>query len=115
MIATGITFIATAVLLAVVARLTATGRIKRNAYGGIRTKASMADDESWLIVHKAAQPWMFASAAALLAAGVGAFIAGSNDAAIGIVSLVGALFCAVFAFAGTAAGRRAVARRDLPK
>lgn len=37
----------------VVARLAADGRIPRNRFAGIRTKRSMADDQSWLTVHAA--------------------------------------------------------------
>ncbi len=108
MAVTGIILIVSGVLVAVVGRLGATGRIQRNGLIGIRTKRSMADDESW-------QPWMHASGASLIAAGAAAIATGSNEAAAGLTTLAGVLVCAVFAVVGTVAGHRELSRRDLPR
>ncbi|QKW37732.1 SdpI family protein [Actinomadura sp. NAK00032] len=112
---TGIILIASGVLVAVVGRLGATGRIQRNGLIGIRTRRSMADDESWLVVHRRAQPWMHASGASLIATGAVAIATGSNEPVAAVTTLVGVVACALFAVAGTAAGHRELARRDLPK
>lgn len=34
------------------------GTLRPNLYAGIRTRASMRDDESWAIAHAAAVPWL---------------------------------------------------------
>ncbi|MFE9103044.1 SdpI family protein [Actinomadura geliboluensis] len=115
MAVTGIILIVSGVLVAVVGRLGATGRIQRNGLIGIRTKRSMADDESWRIVHRRAQPWMHASGASLIAAGAAAIATGSNEAAAGLTTLAGVLVCAVFAVVGTVSGHRELSRRDLPR
>ncbi|GAA1803640.1 SdpI family protein [Actinomadura chokoriensis] len=115
MAVTGIILVASGVLLAVVGRLAATGRIKRNEFLGIRTKRSKADDESWRIVHQRAQPWMHASGAALLVTGAAVLAIGSDGAVTGLLTLAGVLVCMVFALLGVAAGHRGLARRDLPR
>ncbi|SNS65038.1 SdpI/YhfL protein family protein [Actinomadura meyerae] len=112
---TGIVLIAAGVLVAVVGRLGATGRIRRNGFIGIRTGRSMADDESWLIVHRRAQPWMHASGASLIAAGAAAIAAGANETAAGVTTLVGALACGAFGVMGVIAGHRELTRRKLPR
>jgi uncharacterized membrane protein len=106
----GVLLIAAGVLLVVVGRMTADGRIPRNQFAGIRTKQSMADDEAWLTVHRAARPWMIGAGAALVVAGAVALAVPSQlvgSAAAG----AGAILTAVLALRGTAAGHAALRRR----
>lgn len=58
-------------LLIWVARATASGKIKRNAVAGIRTRKTMASDEAWLAAHvRAKTPTLLASVATLLPMGL---------------------------------------------
>ncbi|GGV06661.1 hypothetical protein GCM10010182_26670 [Actinomadura cremea] len=100
------------VLVVVVARGTATGRIGRNAFAGIRTKRSMADDESWRTVHRGAQPWMIAGGAIMTMAGLIA-LAVPDKAASAIVVGGGVLLTLVLTVLGTLIGLRALSRRTL--
>ncbi len=38
-------------------KVTGSGTLRRNPYVGIRTRATMRDDEVWSIAHQAALPW----------------------------------------------------------
>lgn len=114
LVITGIILVASGVLGAVVGRLAATGRIRRNEFLGIRTRRSKADDESWRIVHQRAEPWMHASGGALLVTGAAVLAVGSDNAVTGLIALAGVLVCVLFALLGAAAGHRELARRDLP-
>lgn len=101
---------AAGVLVVVVGRLTATGRIGRNAFAGIRTKRTMADDESWRIVHRGAQPWMIAAGAALTLAGLVA-LAVPDEAVSAIVIGAGTVLAIVLTLLGTFTGLRALNER----
>ncbi|HVE93782.1 MAG TPA: SdpI family protein [Acidimicrobiales bacterium] len=57
----------------VIAYLGATGRLPRNRWAGMRTKATMASDESWAAGHRASAP-------ATAVAGVLTLVAGVADA-----------------------------------
>ncbi|MFD0903616.1 SdpI family protein [Actinomadura sediminis] len=106
----GVMIAAAGVLVAVVGRLTATGRIGRNAFAGIRTRRSMADDESWAIVHRAAQPWMIAGGAVMvLTGGVAAAVPGEAAAAIVVGAGVGV--AVVLTLLGTFTGHRELRNR----
>ncbi|NVI89819.1 SdpI family protein [Actinomadura sp. BRA 177] len=111
-IATGLILVAAGVLVVVVGRLTATGRIGRNNLVGIRTARSKADDESWLIVHRAAQPWMIGGGVALAVGGV---VAAAAEPARTAAVIVGAVLLVVLVIAGTVAGHAALRHRDLPR
>ncbi|MGI5327472.1 SdpI family protein [Actinomadura nitritigenes] len=106
----GVLLIAAGVLLVVVGKLTADGRIPRNQFAGIRTKRSMADDRSWLTVHQAARPWMIAAGAVLALAGVLA-LAVPSELAASLAAGIGAILTAILALRGTAAGHAALRRR----
>lgn len=102
--------VAAGVLVVVIGRLTATGRIGRNAFAGIRTKRTMADDESWRIVHRGAQPWMIAAGAVLTLAGLVA-LAVPDEAASAIVIGASTVLAIVLTLLGTFAGLRALSER----
>ncbi|MGP4023566.1 SdpI family protein [Actinomadura sp. 3N407] len=66
----GIMLACSGVLVGVIVTLAAGGRVTRNRIAGIRTRRSMADDESWLVVHRRALPWSYAAGAAMVAGAV---------------------------------------------
>jgi uncharacterized membrane protein len=105
----GVLLIAAGVLLVVVGVLAADGRIPRNQFAGIRTRRSMADDRSWLTVHRAARPWMIAAGAVLVLAGVLALAVPSEFAAP-LSAGIGGILAAVLVLRGTAAGHAALRR-----
>ncbi|MBO2459455.1 SdpI family protein [Actinomadura violacea] len=106
----GVMLIAAGTLIVVVGRRTADGRIPRNQFAGIRTKRSMADDASWLTVHRAARPWMTASGAVLALAGAVA-LAVPSELAGSLSAGIGAIITALLALRGTAAGHAALRSR----
>ncbi|MEU6754050.1 SdpI family protein [Spirillospora sp. NPDC046719] len=106
----GVLLIAAGALLVVVGVLAADGRIPRNQFAGIRTKRSMADDQSWLTVHRAARPWMIGAGAVLAVAGVLA-LAVPSELAGSLSAGIGAILTAILALRGTAAGHAALRRR----
>lgn len=106
----GVVLIAGGALLVVVGKMTADGRIPRNQFAGIRTKRSMADDQSWLTVHRAAQPWMIGSGLVLVLAGVVALVVPWEPAASAAAG-IGAVLTGILALKGTAAGHAALRRR----
>lgn len=110
MIVGGLVIVVAGVLIVAVARGTATGRIGRNHFAGIRTKRSMADDESWTIVHRGAQPWMIAGGAVLVVAGaVAAAVPGEPASAIIIGA--GAVIMLACTLLGVLTGHRALSER----
>ena len=102
--------VAAGVLVTVIGRLTATGRIGRNNFAGIRSKRSMADDESWTIVHRGAQPWMLAGGVMIILSGVIAAAVPAETASAIIVG-VGVALVMVCTVLGTLAGHRALSNR----
>jgi uncharacterized membrane protein len=111
-VATGLVLVAAGVLVAIVGRFTATGRIRRNGLVGIRTARSKADDESWLIVHRAAQPWLIGGGAALAVAGA---VAAAARAARPAAVIAGCALLVVLVVAGTVAGHAALRHHGLPR
>lgn len=110
-IVVAIILVAAGALVAVSGRLTATGRIKRNGFVGIRTRSSTADDEAWLIVHRRAQPWLIAAGVVLAVTGVLTAAAPGTSA----VLIAGMVLTCVLALAGTAFGHAALRHRGLPR
>ncbi|MEV5826298.1 SdpI family protein [Spirillospora sp. NPDC052242] len=104
--------VAAGVLVIVIGRLTATGRIGRNPFAGIRTKRTMADAESWRIVHRGAQPWTIAAGAVLALVGLIALVV-PDEAASAIVIGVGTGLAIVLTLLGTFTGLRALNERTL--
>ena len=82
----------------------ADGRLKRNRFGGIRTKLTLASDENWLTAHQAARPLGLRAGTAFLASGL--VVPASR---IGpILALAGVAFGIVCLYLSTRAGVRAV-------
>lgn len=53
-----------------VARAGASGRLRRNAWAGIRTPATLAGDDAWLAAHRAARPATETGGWVMIAAGL---------------------------------------------
>lgn len=69
---TAFLMLAVDIVLVVVMRMAATGRLKRNAWAGIRLPSAITSDAAWVLAHKTALPyiWVTASANALLSIAV---------------------------------------------
>ncbi len=106
----GVVLVVAGVVIGFVGKRTADGRLARNGFAGIRTERSMADDESWLIVHRRARPWMYASAAAMVVGGLCALVVRS-DVAAAVAVLAAAVASVLLMVGGTMAGHRELARR----
>ncbi|MFC4912784.1 SdpI family protein [Actinomadura gamaensis] len=82
------------------------GRLRRNAFVGIRTRTSLSSDEAWEIVHRAGGPWLTASGLALVIGGGVAALARSGTVQMTAI-VVGAVLCTALALAGMRAGQAA--------
>lgn len=78
------------------ARATASGKIKRNAVAGIRTRKTMASEEAWLAAHvRAKTPTLLAGVASLLG-GVAALLPmGLNQVMVVVMVATGITFVLV--------------------
>ncbi|SEE91508.1 SdpI family protein [Jiangella alba] len=56
------------------ARATASGRLRRNYWAGIRTQATLASDDAWLAAHRAARPATEAGGWAAVVAALAVFV-----------------------------------------
>ncbi|CND67798.1 Predicted integral membrane protein [Mycobacterium tuberculosis] len=110
-IVAAVVLIAGGLLVALTGRLTATGRIGRNRFVGIRTRSSKADDAAWRIVHRTAQPWLIGGGVALALGGV---VAAASASARPAADIAGVVALVVLVLVGTASGHAAL-RRDLPR
>lgn len=98
-------------LMFVMARLGARGRLKRNPFFGIRTKRSLADDESWDTVHRVAAPWVFlAGVPEFLGAVALPFTPRDSGTAFLVVVLLSAALMILFLIIGTVLGTGAAGR-----
>ncbi len=97
----------------IVTSRTASGRLGRNKFAGIRTRATMLTDDNWLEAHKAARPFGMRSGQAFLASGLVVPVARVGQ----LLALAGVGFGIVCLYLSTRAGVRAVTpvqRRDEP-
>lgn len=93
-------------LLIYVARATASGRIGRNAYFGIRTTATMNSDDAWLAAHRAGRTPTEAAGWCSAAIG-GLLILVWSPAQLAIVCGIGAVGMLVLTIWGAVRGVRA--------
>ncbi|MFC6087808.1 SdpI family protein [Saccharothrix lopnurensis] len=100
---------AAALCLFLMAYLGANEKLPRNAFFGLRTGRSRADDETWRHVHRAAAPFAYAAAAAGVA-GLGALTLNTDRAALFLATLL-ITDVVVVVFVGLAMTR---GHRDLP-
>jgi uncharacterized membrane protein len=99
----GVILIAAGAAVVSVGRSAARGRLGRNHVAGIRSRQTLADDESWRIVHEAAEPWSLAGGLALMLGGLVAF--GAEDEAVAAwVALVAVMFGIALLVAGAIIG-----------
>ena len=91
-----------------VARVTASGRMGRNGWAGIRTPSTMASDEAWLAAHRAGRRMTELAGWSLVAAGLASlFLAEGAEEAAAVPTLVGAAACGVFILIAARQGTRA--------
>jgi uncharacterized membrane protein len=69
---TAFLMLAVDIVLVVVMRMAATGRLKRNSWAGIRLPSSITSEAAWVLAHKTALPyiWVTASVNAVLSIAV---------------------------------------------
>ena len=96
--------------LFVLARRSATGRLARNRWFGIRTPRSLASDHAWRRVHRAAAPWIYAAAAVLVPVVTAMALARDHQAAFLITLITGDVLVAVCIGAAAVAGHRGLDR-----
>ena len=91
----------------------ASGRLGRNKFAGVRTRATMLSDDNWLMAHEAARPFGMRAGQAFLASGLVV-----PDARVGqLLALAGLGFGIVCLYLSTRAAVRAVTPvegRDVP-
>ncbi|MDR1189736.1 MAG: SdpI family protein [Bifidobacteriaceae bacterium] len=75
------------VALAVVARAALKGRLPRNSFAGIRTRATLADDSAWERANRQSAPSMMLMAAVLFAESCVVAVSWALDAPIGLVAV----------------------------
>ncbi|MBK5239377.1 MAG: SdpI family protein [Actinomycetales bacterium] len=65
---TAFLMLAVDIVLVVIMRMAALGRLKRNSWAGIRLPATISSDAAWVLAHKTALPyiWVTASVNAVL-------------------------------------------------
>lgn len=97
-IAFGAGLVVLGLVMALVGSAVGRGTISRNSAVGIRTRATQSSDQAWQAGHRAAAPWLYASAAVGVSVGVvsialSATLAaqGRTSAAVLVVPLGGAV------------------------
>lgn len=88
----------------VVTSRAASGRLGRNKFAGIRTRATMLTDDNWLQAHQAARPFGMRSGQAFLASGLVVPVARVGQ----LLALAGVGFGIVCLYLSTRAAVRAV-------
>ena len=95
------------VLLQWVASAGASGRLRRNAFVGIRTRSTLASDAAWLAAHRRAEgPTRLAGIAALVSAVVAA-IPGPEDLLFGSIVAAAAVILGLSVYGAVVGGRAA--------
>ncbi|MBO2453965.1 SdpI family protein [Actinomadura barringtoniae] len=98
------------VMIAVVGRRTGQGKLGRNRKAGIRTATTLASDEAWLTVHRAAEPWTIAGGLAMIICGLAALGIQHNGIAA-VVAGLGALLGAGLSIIGAVVGHSVLRAR----
>lgn len=91
-----VTCLGISAILAVIGWAGASGRLRRNAFAGIRLDSTMSSDVAWQAGHRAAARWFYIAAVVAFLCGLGgvvAALAGRSDATtvLGWVGLGAAL------------------------
>jgi hypothetical protein len=105
MLFSGIALFASAVVIAVVAELTARGKLSVNGGAGLRIPSVMASPEAWLAGHRAARVWLHLSAASLAVPALLCVMGPSEVANIAL--LIGMVVAVVLLLIGTMRAHRA--------
>ncbi|HLS24819.1 MAG TPA: SdpI family protein [Beutenbergiaceae bacterium] len=104
---TGVLLVCCGLLLLWTARAAAHGRLPRNRLAGIRTRATMASDEAWLIGHQAARRLGEWAGGCFVAAGAVAAMPGSPWVFVGAALLATVVAIALVLRAGVVASKAA--------
>lgn len=105
-LAVGALLVVAAVVLALVMRAAADGRIGPNRWAGLRTRVTMAGPRQWRAAHEAALGPSVVAATGLGLAGLGAMVTRDPFVLVGVV-LAGAVWTIVWAMVGLARGEQA--------
>lgn len=105
MVFSGIALLIGAVVVSVIAETTARGRVSVNGGAGIRIPSVMASEQSWQGGHRAARPYLHATAGAL---GLAALCAIFAPTTLANIALLGGMAIGIASLAaGTVAAHRA--------
>jgi len=102
------------VLVAVVGVAGLTGRLPRNRFAGVRTAASMRDDEAFRVANRVAGLPMTVAGLVAVLAGVAAFALSGTAATVTVV-LIGLVGLAVITLGAGVLGHRAALAAPEPK
>lgn len=95
---TAFLMLAVDIVLVVVMRMAASGRLKRNSWAGIRLPATITSDQAWVVAHATALPYIWVTAIINAVLSVFVLILGAPEnvttlilMTLGLVVLVGGL------------------------
>ena len=91
MVIAGIAMMVGGTALVVLGALARAGRLTRQSFVGLRTKATMASDEAWDAAHEAAANWVVGAGAVLFAGGVGVMLTDSETTGDAVALIATAL------------------------
>lgn len=111
----GLLLVVSGWLVIVVAERAADGRLRRNAWAGVRTRTTRSSDEAWSAAHRAAEPLTKAGGAIMIvsapvAALLGLTLGRNPDAAMGVWAaglIAGTMVAVALVIAGAVKGQRA--------
>lgn len=113
-VAAAVVLVLMGAVLVALGRLGRSGRLKRNAFAGVRTRATMSSDEAWDAAQRASAGYTivagWGAAVGGVALAVVVLLGGGPDAlprAVLATTLVTAAWAAGWAIAGGVAGQRA--------
>ena len=85
------------------------GDLVRNRLVGVRTPATLASDEAWLVAHRIAGPWMLAGSLGAVVPGAVLLFRPSNGTAT-VIIMIGLAVMVALVIAGGAIGSMAAGR-----
>lgn len=106
-IALSLTFVIAGAVIAWTSRAAASGRLRRNAYLGIRTPTTMYSDDAWSTAHRVSKPWTAIGGGLAILAGLGALVP-MPESMLTALGGVGAACLLGFTLVGAWLGIRAV-------
>ncbi|MGQ7297400.1 SdpI family protein [Quadrisphaera sp. KR29] len=113
----GALLLATGGLVPYVVARAASGRLRRNAWVGVRTPGTLASDAGWRAGHAAARPWAVAAGALMALGGLAGLVVGAGTGSPGffVAAVVGGAVLGAAALAAGAVRADAAARGALSR